>query len=388
MSSRDVAVVFAGTPWGSAPMPDHHVARRLAERLDVVYVDPPLSLVSLLRIPETREARRGGVAREVAPGILRVTPWVVPGLTRPGLRVVARRQVARRVAKVLDERNLRAVAAIHAAPLASLGATADARTMLYGTDDWVAGAELMGQDRDWITENENRLLAAADVRVAVSPALATRWESLGYTSALIPNGCDIEHFATARTATPPDDALGLPGPVGVFVGHMSERIDPSLLQAALDHGLSLLIVGPRQVTLDSPALDAVLAHERVRWVGGRDFDELPGYLAAAVVGLVPYRVNDFNKASSPLKTLEYLAAGLPAVSSNLPASATLPGDVVTLTDDAASFGAACAAVAAAGLDDARRQRCVDAASDHGWAARVEEIAALLEVPNRARKEHA
>ncbi len=73
------------------------------------------------------------------------------------------------------------------------------------------------------------------------------------------------------------------------------------------------------------------------WVGRRAFEELPAYLRLMNVGLTPYTDTPFNRASFPLKTLEYLAAGLPVVSTDLPATRWLNTDLVRIADSQSDF---------------------------------------------------
>ena len=72
-------------------------------------------------------------------------------------------------------------------------------------------------------------------------------------------------------------------------------------------------------TFDPERMEALIARPNVHWLGTKPFAELPSYLGAIDVGLTPYAQSAFNRASFPLKTLEYLAAGRPAVASDLPA---------------------------------------------------------------------
>jgi teichuronic acid biosynthesis glycosyltransferase TuaH len=60
-------------------------------------------------------------------------------------------------------------------------------------------------------------------------------------------------------------------------------------------------------------LDQFLGKTNVRWLGEVPSTEVPPLLGRASVGITPYARTQFNNASFPLKTLEYLAAGLPAV---------------------------------------------------------------------------
>ena len=101
----------------------------------------------------------------------------------------------------------------------------------------------------------------------------------------------------------------------------------------------LVVIGPRitRPGATSQSLDRALAHQGVRWLGYRAPADLPAYLQAASVGITPYVLNDFNRASLPLKSLEYLAAGLPVVSTDLPSVHELGCPHIRVADGVESF---------------------------------------------------
>ena len=53
-------------------------------------------------------------------------------------------------------------------------------------------------------------------------------------------------------------------------------------------------------------------------LGQKRHDELPAYCKGFDVGLIPYRIDNDVKFINPLKLREYLSAGLPVVSTNMP----------------------------------------------------------------------
>ena len=257
-----------------------------------------------------------------------------------------------------------------------LDAVPAGRRVFYGTDDFVAGAKLMGTDARWLEASTRRQLERADVVIAISPELRETWSEQRSDIAVIPNGCDAAAFAAADVAPLPADVT-LPGPIAGFVGHMSERIDLEMLEAVADSGVSLLLVGPRQPTFEIAKMDALFARPNVQWVGAKPFAELPSYLRVIDVGLTPYRSSAFNRASVPLKTLEYLAAGRPVVASDLPAHRRLDPHHVTLAATPAEFAARVAErlAAPARPEDAAARRALGA--EHSWAARTADIARLV-----------
>lgn len=254
------------------------------------------------------------------------------------------------------------------------GAVDAQQRVFYATDDWVAGAELLGLDREYLRTEELKRAERVDRVVVVTEGLADRWRELGHEPVLIPNGCDVERFRMTDDASLPGD-IDLPSPrAGVF-GHLSRRIDLSLLEAVAAAGTSLLLVGTLQ---SSFSLDPLLKFENVRYLGPRPFELMPGYLRAIDVGLTPYRSSDaFNRASFPLKTLEYLAAGRGAVSTDLPAVRWLDTDLIAVADGPEAFSAAVDRALSVpltpGIIDERRTF----AERHGWAVRVDEFARVL-----------
>jgi teichuronic acid biosynthesis glycosyltransferase TuaH len=372
----ELVIMAPGNAWDGHRLGQHHLATHLSERVRVLWVDPSISFLTPLNDPAAARALREDRLREVAPNIVRLSPVTVPGVTRPVLRDVARSQARRAVR--------RAVAAlggtVHSTIVASLNDMLDvvpsAQRVFFGTDDYVAGASLMGTDPRWLERIEQRQLAKADVVVAISPTLRDRWSTTRPDTHLVPNGCRAEHLATVDRAPWPDDVV-LPAPIAGFVGYISDRIDLEMLEAVADSGASVLLVGPRSPTFEIAKLDALLARPNVQWVGPKPFDALPSYLRAIDVGLTPYRQSAFNHASFPLKTLEYLAAGRPAVVSDLPAHRWLGTRHIRIADTHESFAQhvrALLAVPGSPADAAARRSF---AAGHSWSARADEVARLL-----------
>jgi glycosyltransferase involved in cell wall biosynthesis len=368
-------VVAAGTGWDGIWMPERHVAVHLSRTVPVLWVDPPYSWMTPLRNRATAATLRQPRLRPVTDEIMRLTSLTVPGLTRPGLRAVVQAQVRHAVRGAVRRLGGRVLATIVASPDNLLRSVPGARSVFYGTDDFVAGAELMGIDRGWLERCERRQLRTADRVIAVSDALREHWAPLRPDIAVIPNGCDYDRLAATDEAPPPAD-VRLPRPIAGFLGHLSERIDLTYLEAVADRGISLLLVGPRQPTFQLGRMEALLARPNVQWVGAKPFPELPSYLGLVDVGLTPYADSAFNRASFPLKTLEYLAAGRPVVASDLPAARMLATDLVAITRTAADFAAATEKALAAGLRAPEVAARRAFAAQHSWARRTADIAAL------------
>jgi teichuronic acid biosynthesis glycosyltransferase TuaH len=251
------------------------------------------------------------------------------------------------------------------------GACREELRIMYGTDDFAAGGALMDLSPQWLARQETAQLDRANRIIAVSEGLVERWGGMGYNVTFIPNGCDAERYANVEDAPAACD-VQLAGPIAGVIGHLSERLDMNYLTAVADTGCSLLLVGPRQASFEPVRMDALLDRPNVQWVGPKSFEELPSYLKAIKVGLTPYANSHFNRASFPLKTLEYLAAGRSAISTDLPASRWLDSDLITIRDTPADFAAATVQELAKPDDAEVLQHRREFAANHSWDARVRE----------------
>jgi teichuronic acid biosynthesis glycosyltransferase TuaH len=261
-----------------------------------------------------------------------------------------------------------------------LGQCGEEMSVHWVKDDYVSGADLLGVPVRRVRRREAAALEAADLVVASSARIAERLGERGVTALCIPNGVAAGDFAGVGTTVPPAaDADDLASPVAGFVGTLSARIDLSLLEAVAETGMSLLLVGARQHTFRSDRFDQLVARENVRWVGPRRYEELPGYLAAMDVGLVPYADSEFNRASFPLKVLEYLAAGRGVVATDLPAVRWLATDLVRVASGAGDYADAVEDLV--GHDDPARVAERRAfAAHHSWSSRVAGLCEVLGIP--------
>ena len=374
-------VVVGGTDWDGVRASERHLAEQLSLRGPVLWVDPP---VSALRADGLNPF--GGRPEVTRTGsTVRLTPTTVPGVTRLILRDVAARQCRRAIRSTLRDLGGQARAIIVASTIDLLDAAPGAVRVFYGTDDFVAGANLMGMDAAWVARSEARQVRRSDLVLAVSEPLCSRWEQMGGNAVLFPNGADTQAMRAVDDATPAQDVV-LPHPIAGLVGHVSDRIDISLLGAVVDRGLSLLIVGPTPRTSELPGLAELAARPNVQVTGPRPFEELPSYYRHMAVGLTPYRDTAFNRASFPLKTLEYLAAGLPVVTSVLPASDFMDSPLIATSSNPQKFAELAFAATAIAADPeliAERRTLADRFS---WSRKADELLTLIDAIAESRRQ--
>jgi glycosyltransferase involved in cell wall biosynthesis len=218
---------------------------------------------------------------------------------------------------------------------------------------------------------ERAVVAHAGVVAATSSTQADRLHAV-----LVPNVAEHAHFAAARDASiAAPDVRGLAHPVIGFAGNLLPgKVDFELLAglAAARPAWTFLCVGPIP---DERAVEPLRRCANVVLTGPRPYAELPRYVAAFDVGLIPYRANDYTRSCFPLKTYEYLAAGKPVVATGLPELAGMEPDVVLAAEPLAALDAA---LAANGPEAAARRSAL--AAGHTWETRA---ATLLDLVDRA-----
>jgi teichuronic acid biosynthesis glycosyltransferase TuaH len=376
LSQRPLIVWCAGVSWSGIAGTDRQMAAALAKLADILWVDPAVS-------PLTPNKFRHGSSRWHLPSLvavdtsmLRLTPRAFPFHSRGVLRSLTASLVRQQIRQALKRigRTPHTVVASHLdAVLGCWGS--NVLNVFYGTDDYVSGADLMGTVRKRLETEEKRQLCQADAVIAISSELTERWRTLGFAGpmTLIPNGVNVESYREIEKVVPV--RVDLPRPIAGFVGHLSARIDISLLESVVTAGCSLLLVGPYDPTWETTRFQRLTSHSRVTWVGPVAFSELPSYLKVMDVGITPYAESAFNRASFPLKTLEYLSAGKPAVSTDLPAVRWLATDLITVASSS-NFGQAVLAAAKTN-DQSSVQRRIAFATSHSWAQRAENFARAI-----------
>jgi UDP-galactopyranose mutase len=131
-----------------------------------------------------------------------------------------------------------------------------------------------------------------------------------------PSSIDRAHFAQARSFTEdPADQADIPQPRLGFFGVIDERMDLNLLEGIAEArpDWHLVIIGP--VVKIDPAI--LPRHKNIHYLGGKNYQELPAYVAGWDVAMLPFACNESTRFISPTKTPEYLAAGKPVVSTSI-----------------------------------------------------------------------
>jgi len=148
---------------------------------------------------------------------------------------------------------------------------------------------------------------------------------------------EFSHFNKAidsNTAVPPDIDF-MARPILGWMGVVDERVDYAMVgeMARMRPDWSFAMVGP-VVKVDP----AHLPHSpNLYWLGGRDYQQLPGYVAAFDVNMMCFAINKATEFINPTKGLEYMATGKPIVSTHVKDVVNQWSDIVLLAKGADEF---------------------------------------------------
>jgi UDP-galactopyranose mutase len=164
-----------------------------------------------------------------------------------------------------------------------------------------------------LAENEKRLFGLCDLVFTGGIGLYEAKRNQHDRVYPFPSSVDCAHFAQARKlADTAGDQRDLPKPRLGYAGVIDERIDLGLIREVAERrpDWQIVMIGP-VVKIDPATLPRL---SNIHWLGMKDYSELPRYFAGWDVATMPFAMNDSTRFISPTKTPEYLAAGLPVVS--------------------------------------------------------------------------
>ncbi len=368
-------IVCFAKDWSHDPTSNNHVMRCLAQDNRVLWLNsistrtPQLGSGSDMGkiARKLRDFVKGPV--EVEQGLFVYTPLVLPFPHLPVAASINRGILRVTLAALRRKLKMERYQLWSFIPTALpyLGMPGEDLAVYYCTDDWSSFSQVDGER---IGPMEWELCGRADVVFATARRLMERRLQYNPETHLALHGVDHQHFARALdddTAIP-DDLADCPRPIVGFFGLIHDWIDISLLAHVAEQRPNWTVAVIGNANVDLSVLERL---PNVKLLGRRPYEELPRYCKAFSVGVMPFALNDLTTNVNPIKMREYLSAGLPVVSTDLPEARGYSDSVrVACTPD--DFVAACEEAMEAD-DPVTRRRRSDAMAGETWEAKVAEL---------------
>ena len=381
LKGRDL-ILFADD-WGRHPSTPQHLARVLCEHNRILWINsfgfraPQFTWGDVERIRRKLALMTVGRSADApSPRLHQLHPFALPYYDMPLARSMKnqllRHQVLRMTRRLGFERPI--ILAAHPLVADLLGTLGEASSYYLCLDDYPA---LPGAYR-CAAALERAVLAKVDAVFSVSRQLQEARRPRTGESHFLPQGVDLDHFQ-GGTPDADDPLAGMPRPIIGFHGLLSEWIDVDLMVRCANAYPSMTFVVIGRCDVDPTALAAC---PNVRMLGPVPYRDLPGYIRGFDVGLIPFRVNQLTVASNPLKLIEYLALGVPVVSTDLPEVRRFQPHV-TIGEDPDMFIAALAG-AVGHTSEAARSARRQIAEQYSWRSVTEGMCAVIERVDAAK----
>lgn len=373
---------FAPEPWDGVWRNRHQIMSRLAKTNRVLFIEP--------RIYSFSDLRRGRITwsdvrhPRLIEGMenLWLYRYPVYGLTSGRrvidwlghrLRILALRHAMRQLG--MERPILWLCRPIHVDVVGHLD---ELLVCYHVVDEYTAYSFLSSHNRQQLLDAEPRMLNLADIVFVVSPALLESKSRYHSNVHMVRNAVDFDTFVQVANThdPPPPDIATLPRPRIGYVGVVNAKLDYELLRHTAETlpNCSLVLVGPiHQESGVEQLRDAGL--DNVTFLGRKDVSDVPHYINACDVCLLPYRQIEWTRNIDALKLYEYLACGKPIVAVDIP-TVRPHSAVIRIADSREAFVSAVEAALAENSPEAIEQRYA-VARENTWDQRVELISSLI-----------
>ena len=387
---KPAILFFSSTYWDDPPVTPKQIALELARRYRVLFVEPSPSYI-YLRTPKRNQRwlRFAQQPREIADGLYVYSPPpMLPLKTQaPLFNWLSQKWICPFINRALASLYMANPVLLTFVPHthAALGSFNESLVCYYCIDDMGTLSKVINPRV--VAGYERHLLDRADLVFTTSKALQLKFSKRRKRVYLFPNGTDPDLYARALA---PETVISpivtdLPHPVLGFSGVLDFRLDLDLIEevARQKPEWSFVFVGPVRTSVK--ALERL---PNVCFIPNQPVSALPAYFKAFDVALIPYALVPMVMSIYPTKLNEYLAAGLPVVTSMLPELVDCPDEIVCRVSGAEAFILAVERLWPTRNDPIQIAARLAFASQNSWAHRAMGIADLIDscLAERAQRE--
>ncbi len=366
--------------WTGDPLSKTHLMRVLSRDNRILWINaianrmPTASSKDVARIFKKLKSFTEPV-KEVEPNIFVLNPLAVPTYGSAAVRAFNQKFLISQVRKAM--RKFKFVDPINMVfnPAAGLlaGKLGERELIYYCVDEYTAFTGVAAGLR----EIEEDLFRRSDLVIVSAEKLFESKKDYNPKTFIIRHGTDWKHFRTALDPATkiPDEIANLPRPVIGFHGLLADWVDFELIKKTAERFSSGSVVLIGKITVDAEKKIRILdGVSNIHFLGRKPYGELPAFCKGFDVALNPFAINELTLAANPLKVREYLAAGLPVVSTDIPEVHVLEDCLVGA--DHEDF---LKKVAEAIEKPTPRETVSDRIRHESWDAKVDELREVLRI---------
>ncbi|MCH7808865.1 MAG: glycosyltransferase [Planctomycetes bacterium] len=374
-------IVSVGSSWDYDPTSKHQIMKILSRKNQIVWINyhgtrrPTLGRRDIGAACSAIGRVARGI-RRISPSMVQMTPLVIPGARSRLLHRVHQllviSQIRRAIASV-DRTGQKPIQVWTFAPDVPflIGQFNEECFLYYCVDEY---RRFEGFDTARIAAWEDELLERSDLVITTSEQLLSSKRAIRPDVELVRHGVDYDHFAQSwrKRLQRPADLRGVRGPIFGFFGLIHNWVDVGLLAevAALRPEYTFALLGECKIDVSG-----LRRRKNVLLLGRRPYHELPAYCAAFDAGMMFFAQNAMTRNINPIKMHEYLAAGLPIVSTPLP-EARRYADLITFGATPQAFAEACDRVLARRPRN-RGESVARVVEGESWLSKVEDLSDMV-----------
>lgn len=364
--------------WTGDPLSKTHLMRVLSKDNRILWINsianrmPTTSSKDISRLFKKLKSFTEPV-KEVEPNIFVMNPLAIPAYGNAAVVKLNQRFLISQVKKAMKQLGFSRPVNMVFNPAAGMiaGKLGESELIYYCVDEYTAFTGVSGGLKDI----EEDLFRSADLVIVSAEKLYESKKQFNPNTFVIRHGVDFAHFRKAldQETKIPAEIADLPRPIIGFHGLLADWVDFELLKKVAEHFSTGSVVLIGKTTVDAEQKIKILdGVKNIHRLGRKPYSDLPAYCKGFDAALNPFVINHLTQSVNPLKVREYLAAGLPVVSTDLPEMKYIGNCFV-----AGSHAEFIQMLEEALREPKPRGEVSALMANEGWEARVEELREII-----------
>lgn len=359
------------------------LAKEFAKENRVFFVENPFTIKDVISKKKKFSAKpklfsKGNYATEVVPNFWKVTSppvlsinWLPEGIIYNSLSRVNERIFFTVIKKLLNDFNIRKFILFNVFnPFFGLNFPNwfCPDLSIYYSVDSISNAKYFSKHG---VPKENKMLKTYDVVLATSKPIYEKIKLINSNAFYLPNGADYNLFRKELDIKKiPADLQLISEPRAIYIGNIDSRIDIELIEQLLVEKpfINIVFLGP----VNSKGFSMLKNYENLFTLGSKKIEELPSYLKFCQCAIIPFVRNGFTRSIYPLKINEYLASGMPTVTTDFSDSMIEFEEIISVCSSHKTFISSVEEGVKDDVDSLKTER-IKYASNNSWESRTKQF---------------